>query len=148
MQHVAEIFDRTVGNISSTRSKLGRDDIKWQELLTHFRALQSKHEKARRQAMGAEITFSPVNGEKSTPNPAAVSATASGSRPPMRRKVTGGDSTLARPPSRTGPVLSPLNPRARGQGTSAAPAVMQPPGSPTSSQTQQSKPRRTLSIKS
>ncbi|KAG2337144.1 hypothetical protein BDR05DRAFT_1005281 [Suillus weaverae] len=35
-------------NPIASRSKLGRDEIKWQELLNHFRALQSKHEKARR----------------------------------------------------------------------------------------------------
>ncbi|ORY25662.1 vacuolar protein 14 C-terminal Fig4p binding-domain-containing protein [Naematelia encephala] len=35
---------------SATRSKLGgKDEIKWQELLSHFRAVQNRHEKARRQ---------------------------------------------------------------------------------------------------
>ncbi|KAF7332341.1 Heat repeat containing protein [Mycena kentingensis (nom. inval.)] len=40
--------------LSSTRSKIGREDIKWQELLLHFRSVQSKHEKARRLALGTE----------------------------------------------------------------------------------------------
>ena len=172
-----ELFSNSsVGNISTTRSKLGRDDIKWQELLTHFRMLQSKHEKARRQAMGAELGFermsvnmgagasAAVNGDKAntTPGPSGSMGAPPSSgpaRPPMRRKVTGsgstgpgagGDSMVARPPSRIGPILSPLNPRARGQSTTAPPvaatAMLQPPGSPTSSQTQQAK-RRTLGMK-
>lgn len=36
----------------ATRSKLAREDIKWQELLQHFRSVQAKHEKARRLALG------------------------------------------------------------------------------------------------
>ncbi|KAG5350482.1 hypothetical protein C0989_010837 [Termitomyces sp. Mn162] len=40
----------------STRSKLAREEIKWQDLLLHFRTVQAKHEKARRQAMGTDTT--------------------------------------------------------------------------------------------
>ncbi|KAG1764479.1 hypothetical protein EV702DRAFT_1215443 [Suillus placidus] len=42
------IAPKATPNPIASRSKLGRDEIKWQELLNHFRALQSKHEKARR----------------------------------------------------------------------------------------------------
>jgi vacuole morphology and inheritance protein 14 len=38
---------RTVTTVS-TRSNLSREDIEWQELLSHFRTVQTKHEKARR----------------------------------------------------------------------------------------------------
>ena len=33
------------------RSKLGREEIKWQELLLHFRQVQVKHEKAKAEAV-------------------------------------------------------------------------------------------------
>ncbi|KAH9850815.1 ARM repeat-containing protein [Lenzites betulinus] len=160
----------TLGNISSTRSKLGREDIKWQELLQHFRTVQIKHEKARRQALGAPdssvlaASFPPyTNGESSAKPPSppsgpaasgqgAGSSTGVGAVPAgARRKVTGGEGPL-RPPSRTSGVLSPLNPRARGPSTlansMAAPGQAQPPpGSPTAPATQmQSKVKRTLSL--
>ncbi|KAL4247019.1 VAC14 family protein [Abortiporus biennis] len=108
----------TVGNLSSTRSKIGREDIRWNELLSHFRSVQNKHEKARRQALGADD--SPPLAEFATA-PAATSPTTSTvngtgssssttSRPPIRRRVTGtggAGADTARPPSR---ALSPLNP--------------------------------------
>ncbi|KAK8858670.1 hypothetical protein IAR55_002899 [Kwoniella newhampshirensis] len=41
---------------STTRSKLGtKEEIKWQELLSHFRAVQARHEKARRQLHSTDI---------------------------------------------------------------------------------------------
>ena len=46
------IAPKSTPNVSSTRSRIGRDEIKWQELLTHFRSTQMRHEKARRQAIG------------------------------------------------------------------------------------------------
>ena len=100
-----------------TRSKINRDEIKWQELLLHFRSVQAKHEKSRRQALGNDS--SPILGfpdekindfEKGRSTPTG--------RPPMRRRVTG-DVTLPNnivpmqpAPSRAG-ALSPLNPKAR-----------------------------------
>lgn len=138
--------DTTPRSISplASRSKLGRDEIKWQELLLHFRSVQAKHEKARRQALGADTSFSDfsdldgkqesgVNTGERTGRP-----TATGSRPGLRRKVTGGEMPMnvAVPAAGSGPlpvrsgVLSPLNPRARVQAVNA----------------QQQKQRRTISL--
>ncbi|WVQ96426.1 hypothetical protein IAU59_003531 [Kwoniella sp. CBS 9459] len=40
----------------ATRSKLGnKEEIKWQELLSHFRSVQARHEKARRQLHSTDI---------------------------------------------------------------------------------------------
>lgn len=111
---------RNIGTLSG-RSKIGRDEIKWQELLSHFRSVQARHEKARRQAMGHEhspivglpedrINETDKAGRGMTPSP--------GIRPPMRRRVTGEVSVppvVPTPPPRSG-ALSPLNPRARGPG--------------------------------
>ncbi|RPD66929.1 ARM repeat-containing protein [Lentinus tigrinus ALCF2SS1-7] len=143
-----------IGNLSSTRSKLGREDIKWQELLQHFRAVQMKHEKARRQALGTDITsFSNYpytnGGTDNVKPPTPPSGPASGAiphAPPTRRKA--GDGPL-RPPSRSGGMLSPLNPKARAQSGLANNMVPgpQPPGSPTTQATpMQSKVKRTLSL--
>ncbi|CDO73780.1 hypothetical protein BN946_scf185015.g108 [Trametes cinnabarina] len=143
----------TVGNLSSTRSKLAREDIKWQELLQHFRAVQIKHEKARRQALGSSdsTSFPPyTNGAEKPPTPPSGSAAAGASVPAgTRRKVTGDP---PRPPSRSGGVLSPLNPKARVQSALANSALSgggssgtnQTPGAPTGQI--QSKVRRTLSL--
>ena len=137
----------TVSSIASTRSKLGREDIKWAELLQHFRTVQNKHEKARRPALGTD-DFTPM-AEFSTVSNTAPSINGAGSRPPLRRKGTGADSAVSiqpgRPPSR---ALSPLNPRARQSGLSAALSGPQPPTSPTSalSMAQQQKSKRTLSV--
>ncbi|CAL1700422.1 unnamed protein product [Somion occarium] len=147
------IAPKSVSNISATRSKLGREDIKWSELLSHFRAVQNKHEKSRRLALGTDDVLHMVEFS-SGPSTSNAMPTTNGttSRPPLRRKVTGGEAavsnvTVGRPPSR---ALSPLNPRARGQsGLAAALAGQQPPTSPTSStsQAQQQKPsKRTLSL--
>ncbi|KAF8622054.1 hypothetical protein AX15_007205 [Amanita polypyramis BW_CC] len=120
----------TVGTIT-TRSKFGRDDIKWQELLHHFRSVQARHEKARRQQFGADSTpFSEFpDGDKSgEPLAAGLTSERIGrptSRPPMRKKVTGevSASTVPVPTLRSG-ALSPLNPRARLQnGPSPTPPV-------------------------
>ncbi|KAK2466024.1 hypothetical protein APHAL10511_001666 [Amanita phalloides] len=119
----------TVSTIAS-RSKLGRDDIKWQELLHHFRSVQARHEKARRQQFGTDATsFSELpDGDKlGEPMGTGLAGERVGrptSRPPMRRKVTGdipgGSGGVA---TRSG-ALSPLNPRARMQnGASPTPPV-------------------------
>ena len=133
----------------STRSKLGREDIKWQELLSHFRLVQGRHEKARRQAMGGDVSsFSDFGDSEKTSDAGhsvgpPASTTAPG-RPPVRRKVTG-DFTPGIP--RLG-VLSPLNPRARVQAgplpsTAGPPVPSGRPGSP-NAMNQPSKQQRPL----
>jgi vacuole morphology and inheritance protein 14 len=117
-------YTSTVPNVSTTRSKLGREDIKWSELLSHFRNVQNKHEKARRQAAGDTLedmilplpTFSNTDSTGSAVSASVGNANGNSARPGMRRRVTGGtaDAPMARPSSRT---LSPLNPR---RGSSSA----------------------------
>ncbi|OAX34794.1 ARM repeat-containing protein [Rhizopogon vinicolor AM-OR11-026] len=114
------IAPKSTPNPITSRSKLGRDEIKWQELLNHFRALQGKHEKARRQDLG---NTSPQEISISLSPPAST-------KPPMRRRVTGDLSTP--PPIPAKPALSPLNPKARQNGLLAstlqgatAPGMMQ-----------------------
>jgi vacuole morphology and inheritance protein 14 len=125
----------------TSRSKLGREDIKWQELLVHFRTVQAKHEKARRQ--GTDLS----NFSGSAEN--ALGARPGLAGPAMRRKVTGDvvpalnanpspgtSSGTSVVPSRMG-ALSPLNPRARTQAGLLSPALpggnSPAPGSPPSS---------------
>lgn len=108
----------TVATVS-TRSKLARDEIKWPELLAHFRAVQTRHERARRTALGSAPDIS-----------ATLPSSALPERPAARRRVTGlgevpappssgssgtGGSTAGPSNGRPG-ALSPLNPRARVQG--------------------------------
>lgn len=160
-----------VSNVSATRSKLGREEIKWGELLSHFRNVQNKHEKARRLATGSNdqepSVFSlPGSGpfmgggadRENRDSIASSVSTVNGntSRPGMRRRVTGGAEppALARPPSRT---LSPLNPRRgsnstltqpsglRDSMTSTATITPAAPTSPTFSNNQR-QPKRTLSL--
>ncbi|KAJ7752830.1 vacuolar protein 14 C-terminal Fig4p binding-domain-containing protein [Mycena maculata] len=140
------------GAMASRSSKIGRDEIKWQELLLHFRSIQSKHEKARRLALGTDASaFS--SGLSDSDKEDARSGRSS-SRPGMRRKVTGDINVGAATGLGPGPlsarsgVLSPLNPRARGQNGLLASAVIAqtgsvPPG-PLSQQTQ--KPRRSIGL--
>ena len=144
----------SVSNVSSTRSKLGREEIKWNELLSHFRAVQNKHEKARRQVLGTTSMDEFVPLGTPSPNPPPVAApppttNGTGARPPARRRVTGTTvpelpSQPARPPSR---ALSPLNPRARGSTTLGM--ITPVPPSPTfASGTGRgtAQPKRTLSL--
>lgn len=137
---------RSMSNISSTRSKLGRDDIKWSELLSHFRSVQNKHEKARRQAHGTEYR-EPMSDSSIQLEPAPVTTMngTNSNRPPIRRKGTGSEaSVLQRPPSR---ALSPLNPRARVQGTFVSPFTGQPQTSPPAHlQAVQRQQKRTISV--
>jgi len=133
----------------STRSKLGRDEIKWQELLLHFRSVQAKHEKARRQALGTDTT--PFSGFSATTEKSAdvggSRPTTASSRPPMRRRVTGSEPPPP-PPISVPPrnVLSPLNPRARGQ-SALVPSALNPQSPPsTQAQAQGSKQPRVLSV--
>lgn len=113
----------------STRSKLGRDEIKWQELLLHFRSVQARHEKARRQALGADTA--PYSDFLDADRPGDFSGGSGGNertgrpvtagRAPLRRRVTGelplNPASVISTPGRSG-ALSPLNPRARGGGPS------------------------------
>lgn len=125
-----------MGSLSGTRSKIGREEIKWQELLLHFRSVQSKHEKARRQALGTDAFSSGLSdsdwNEERDSRPGRSSGSGSGTRPAVRRKVTGeinvgapGATAVAPGPlsARSG-ILSPLNPRARGQSGLLASAVI------------------------
>lgn len=114
----AKIFIFSAISPLSTRSKIGRDEIKWQELLLHFRSVQAKHEKSRRQALGNDTP--PIIGfpeEKVNDTSDKVGRSGSG-RLLMRRRVTGETSEpniVSQPPqvgSRSG-ALSPLNPKAR-----------------------------------
>lgn len=120
MQTLILFFCRTIP--LAARSKISRDEIKWQELLSHFRSVQAKHEKARRQTLGNDT--SPIVGfpedKHNDPMDKIGRSTPSG-QPAMRRRVTG-DITMSNnivpmpPPASRAGALSPLNPRARGTG--------------------------------
>lgn len=128
----------------STRSKIGRDEIKWQELLLHFRSIQTKHERARRQALGTDNSpyadFSDT--ERPSDLPAAGGQAERTGRPvsvvgraPLRRRVTGElplNPTSIPTPGRSG-ALSPLNPRARAVGgqNGVGPTPLNPGAPPT-----------------
>ena len=141
------MFPRSVGTLS-TRSKIGRDEIKWQELVQHFRLIQAKHEKARRQALGTDSTAYPdfSEADKAVDRPGAATIGPGGDkagrpvtvgRTPLRRRVTG--EIPLNPmavPGRSG-ALSPLNPRARG-----APAA--PNGSVNGGLTSQAQKQRNI----
>lgn len=132
------IAPKSTVNPLSTRSKLGRDEIKWQELLSHFRTVQARHEKARRQALEPTLRSGLGLG-----NPDS-------NRPPMRRRVTG-EVMLPGPPR---PALSPLNPRAKQNGLLNSAQLMGQAIPPTSSPANaisgglplQQKQRRTLGL--
>ncbi|KAH9055609.1 ARM repeat-containing protein [Lactarius vividus] len=100
----------TVATVA-TRSKLTRDEIKWPELLAHFRAVQTRHERARRVALGSAPDIS-----------ATLPSSALPERPVPRRRfrrhpTSSGTGSSAAGPSNGRPgALSPLNPRARVQG--------------------------------
>ncbi|KNZ77227.1 VAC14 like protein, partial [Termitomyces sp. J132] len=105
----------------STRSKLAREEIKWQDLLLHFRTVQAKHEKARRQAMGTDTTsysdFLDHEKQEGSGSQAVerVDRPPTVGRAPLRRRVTG-ETPLnpnMTPIAGRGGALSPLNPRAR-----------------------------------
>jgi vacuole morphology and inheritance protein 14 len=104
----------TVGSVATSRSKLVRDEIKWQDLLAHFRSVQAKHEKARRIGLGGN-PGPLLDGYSGSGNATG------GNRPSARRRVTGDaqlpNSAILPMPSQVGSrgtgALSPLNPRAR-----------------------------------
>ncbi|KAG8757376.1 hypothetical protein FRC11_004590 [Ceratobasidium sp. 423] len=104
----------TVASQVANRSKVARDEIKWQELLSHFRSVQAKHEKARRRDLAIEPEFSfidPIESDRTQ---------VSSSRPMMRRKVSSQPGDM--PTNRQG-ALSPLNPRRGGLLGSAVSAI-------------------------
>lgn len=141
--------NRSVGQLT-TRSKIGRDEIKWQELLSHFRSVQAKHEKARRQALGSDtLSHSEITeAERAGDQPGGSGADRVGrplttvGRTPLRRRVTGELplNPIAVPtPGRPG-ALSPLNPKARISGP------VQNGTLPVVSAAQQQKQKRTISL--
>ncbi|KAF8306458.1 ARM repeat-containing protein [Clavulina sp. PMI_390] len=115
---------------SAIRSKLRDEGIKWQDLLAHFRTVQNKHEKARRGEAALAMLGPAANVGLASPSLLASAGPFNAnqgagptSRPGMRRKATtdgstrtGGTNTSAGAIS----ALSPLNPRARIGGASAA----------------------------
>ncbi|KAH8118697.1 ARM repeat-containing protein [Phellopilus nigrolimitatus] len=114
------IAPRSSSTTFTGRSKLGRgEEIKWQELLTHFRSVQLRHEKSRRGEESSAASYLERH-ERPSANGAGPS------RPQMRRKVTGGEglpltglslgaSSSGIPGGNggnaRGSILSPLNPR-------------------------------------
>ncbi|KAJ9123994.1 hypothetical protein QFC22_000786 [Naganishia vaughanmartiniae] len=113
-------------NVATTRSKIAaRDEIKWEDMLRHFRVVQNRHEKARRLAqMGEGGQFQTVTGFNfaggSTSN-SPLGATNPTST--IKRKTLGGSVRKDTPHSSSNSgnkplssVLSPLNPR-RGGGS-------------------------------
>ncbi|KAF8238983.1 ARM repeat-containing protein [Tricholoma matsutake] len=140
----------TVGQLT-TRSKIGRDEIKWQELLSHFRSVQAKHEKARRQALGADTSpqSESIDTERvGDPSGGSGAGTDRIGRPltmgraPLRRRVTGElplNPITVPTPGRPG-ALSPLNPKAR------IGAQVQNGATPTPLVAQQPKQKRMISL--
>ncbi|KXN92318.1 hypothetical protein AN958_08549 [Leucoagaricus sp. SymC.cos] len=137
------IAPKSTSNVVSTRSRIGREEIKWQELLTHFRSVQLRHEKARRQAMGGDggsmsmssysdrdldfggiqLNQKEIVGDRTNQRPSMVLQ-----RPGMRRRVTGELPIPSGALGRSG-ALSPLNPKARvTSGLSTGTVVGQPVG--------------------
>lgn len=121
-----------------TRSKIVRDEIKWVELLSHFRNVQIKHEKSRRTGLsgdtGSVSGFSvngetggqsnssreKLNGERSSERSSSATGVRDGipTRPQPRRKAS----------ATGGGVLSPLNPkRATGMLTALSGGGSKPP---------------------
>lgn len=110
------IAPKSSTSMAAARSKIGREDIRWQELLAHFRTVQLKHDKARRQALGPSGSVEMDLSEELASNPPSEDRAMSppnGSRASSRAGVVrNGTPTPASSPQRNG-VLSPLNPRAR-----------------------------------
>ncbi|KAJ9094847.1 hypothetical protein QFC19_007776 [Naganishia cerealis] len=112
-------------NVATTRSKIAaRDEIKWEDMLRHFRVVQNRHEKARRLAqMGEGGQFQTVTGfnfaSGSTSNsPLPGTGVGSNLTSTTKRKTLGGSvrKDIAHGTTNSGSkpqssVLSPLNPR-------------------------------------
>jgi len=107
---------------TTIRSKLGgRDDaIRWSELLSHFRTIQMKHEKARR---GESVFTSSPDSDSVNAFPPASPASAGlpQLRPALRRKVTGVELPTTNTKGVNHPIpLSPLNPKRASSANSSA----------------------------
>lgn len=92
------------GTTSATRSKMmGRDDqVRWNELILHFRSVQLRHERARRAALSASQASDRMfllSMESSQPGKATKLASTSSSTPanaqPRRRAAGGTASSVA-----------------------------------------------------
>ncbi len=114
---------------TTSRSRLGgKEEIKWQELLSHFRSVQARHEKARRQIHSGDIGStssihhsSPSQTYASAPGSAQLQNTGSvnGSKSATMKKKPGSSGRLSvEGPGRIG-GMSPLNPK-RGGSTSSS----------------------------
>lgn len=123
-------------NVATARSKMaGRDEIKWQELLVHFRKIQDRHEKVRRQAQlgeanhnhtlsGFHYTNTNASSSSNSNSPLNVATAASGSlgysygNASTRRRNNPGvgsrkDSGQSSASAKIASTLSPLNPNKR-----------------------------------
>lgn len=119
--HIAPRSTVASGTLA-TRSKIVRDEIKWVELLGHFRNVQIKHEKSRRTGISGDngsVSGFSVNGETGGQSSSSREK-ANGDR--MGDRSNGGpgarDAVPSRPLARRkgsaqGGVLSPLNPKSR-----------------------------------
>lgn len=89
--------DRTFAAASTTtRSTVRRDDIRWTELLTFFRQVQSRHERSRRSSAGPQGL--PFESERDSP--AVASRTASGAQTFKRKVPVGGRKSDVAAPTR------------------------------------------------
>ncbi|CAE7233428.1 unnamed protein product [Rhizoctonia solani] len=124
VQHMPQRTSTVATQVANRSTKITRDEIKWQELLSHFRSVQAKHEKARRRDLAIEPEFSFIDPNESD----RMQGT---NRPMMRRKVSSQPSDM--PTGRQGGALSPLNPKRGllGSAVSAIGGVGGRPASPT-----------------
>jgi len=100
----------------ATRSKLARDEIKWPELLAHFRTVQTRHERARRAALGSAPDISSTLPSSALPERPVARRRGTGVGDVPALATTSGSSVGTGGPSNGQPrALSPLNPRARVQ---------------------------------
>ncbi|KAG9048287.1 hypothetical protein FS837_000350 [Tulasnella sp. UAMH 9824] len=127
--HIAPRSTVASGTLAS-RSKIARDEIKWVELLSHFRSVQIKHEKSRRTGISGDngsVSGFSVNGETGGQS---NSSRERGSGERMGDRSNGGPGARDGVPSRPlprrkasatgGAVLSPLNPKSRTTGMLAS----------------------------
>ncbi|KAK6908076.1 hypothetical protein I203_102077 [Kwoniella mangroviensis CBS 8507] len=77
---------------AATKSRLGnKEEIKWQELLSHFRSVQAKHEKARRQLHSADLPGSLSSIHYSSPSQSGLNSIPNtSSMPSAGQKSSGG----------------------------------------------------------
>ncbi|TXT15887.1 hypothetical protein VHUM_00390 [Vanrija humicola] len=113
------------GNVGSGRTKVG--EIKWQELLAHFRAVQARHERARRQLQVVEGVSSLHFSSPSQTSGSAGNNKAGVTGLPRRKPGSSDKRTdpgLGSGGPRVASGLSPLNPKRLGSGHAAAPALV------------------------